>query len=416
MTNKNDRLIIAYYPDEDMAQAAAESLKNWDKANDAVKLGAIGILTWDKDFDDLQVKEIGQRDTKKGLLWGAAIGTAAGILTGGLGFIPGMLLGAGGGGALGALNHKSLGMSDADKANLEANLRAGGVALAVMADDFEVAETEAELARLGGRASTFSVPEEVAEILVITAEAQDDVVDVMGDRSMEVKEEAVAMMVAAPTLTAATVASLQDADVKDVETLQTKAATAAGRAELAAASGLDRSAVDAIAYDIDLGRVQGVGRKSKALLAAAGIESVGDLAEYDADELAGLLATANAEANIVDNLPSADTLSGWIAQARELPNYLVAIKVVKDMLNVDDYEWSAQKGDNPRLTRSDAIMFNRKEGYEVRLMVQKICDTFGFETIDDVKRVENVIATELPGNVRSQKNVYAWLVDYFEAN
>ena len=61
-------------------------------------------------------------------------------------------------------------------------------------------------------------------------------------------------------------------------------------------------------------------------------------------------------------------------------------------------------------------MFNRKEGYEVRLMIQKICNTFGFETVEDVKRVESVIANDLPGNVRSQENVYNWLVEYFETD
>ena len=60
-----------------------------------------------------------------------------------------------------------------------------------------------------------------------------------------------------------------------------------------------------------------------------------------------------------------------------------------------------------------AIMFNRKEGYEVRLMIQKVCNTFGFATVEDVKKVESVIANELPGSVRSRENVYNWLVDYF---
>ena len=103
-------------------------------------------------------------------------------------------------------------------------------------------------------------------------------------------------------------------------------------------------------------------------------------------------------------------------QARDLPAYLTAIKVTKDMLNVDAYSWHAAEGDDPRKTKADAVMFNRKEGYEVELMVQKICNRFGFETVDDVKRVEAVIANDLPGNVRSQKNVYAWLVDYFETH
>ena len=173
-----------------------------------------------------------------------------------------------------------------------------------------------------------------------------------------------------------------------MDTLQAKAATADGRAELAEAADLNRAEVDAIAYDLDLGRVRGVGRKSKKLLNAAGIESVGDLAEYDADELAGLLITVNDEEHIVEHMPSVDTLAFWIDQARELPPYLVAIKVLKEMLEVEAYSWQAAGGDDPVKRRADAILFNRKEGYEVRLMIQKICNTFGFATEGDVERVE----------------------------
>ena len=224
------------------------------------------------------------------------------------------------------------------------------------------------------------------------------------------------MLIAAPGLTVAGAAELHGAGVKDVEDLQEKAATAAGRKELAEAADLSRDEVDAIAYQLDLGRVRGVGRKSLALLNAAGIESVGDLAEYDADELAGLLTTVNEEEQIVEHMPSMDTLAFWIEQARELPPYLVAIKVLKEMLDVDAYSWHAAEGDDPKKRRADALLFNRKEGYEVRLMVQKICNTFGFTTEEDVKRVESVIANELPGNVRGQENVYNWLVNYFETN
>ncbi|MFN2104385.1 MAG: hypothetical protein ACK2UJ_05890, partial [Candidatus Promineifilaceae bacterium] len=117
-----------------------------------------------------------------------------------------------------------------------------------------------------------------------------------------------------------------------------------------------------------------------------------------------------------EHMPSVDTLAFWVDQARELPAYLVAIKVLKEMMDEEAYSWTAREGDDPKKRRADAIMFNRKEGYEVRLMIQKICNTFGFMSEEDVKRVEAVIANELPGNVRSQENVYNWLVDYFENN
>jgi uncharacterized membrane protein len=147
MANKNDHLVVAYYVGYEAAKAAADDLKDWDKANHDIRLGAIGILTINPKNGRLEVKEVGQRNTKKGALWGAAIGTAAGILTAGVALIPGLVAGSAGGGLLGSLNHKSLGMSDADHEQLVEKLRNGGAALAVMADDFEVEATEAGLAR-----------------------------------------------------------------------------------------------------------------------------------------------------------------------------------------------------------------------------------------------------------------------------
>ena len=47
MSEKNNQVIIAYFPSADKADSAANQLKSWDQANEAVKLGGIGILVWD---------------------------------------------------------------------------------------------------------------------------------------------------------------------------------------------------------------------------------------------------------------------------------------------------------------------------------------------------------------------------------
>ena len=422
MSNKNRNLIVAYFDTADAADAVAVQVKLWDKENKDVKLGGMGIITLED--GKLKTHKVGARAGGTGAKWGtilgAAGGLAAGVLTGGIGLIPGAIAGLGAGTVGGSLFHKRVGLTDADQAALTKHLQDGGAALAVMADDFEVEPTKEEIALEGGRVEHYTVPDEVMAEVAETHEALDDAQDAveehLADQPDEVKADAAEMLVAAPSLTGAAVAGLHEADVKDVDTLQEKAATAEGRAEIIGATGMDRASVDAVAYELDLGRVRGVGRKSVALLNAAGIESVGELAEYDADELAGLLIAVNDEEHIVEHMPSVDTLSFWVEQARELPPYLVAIKVLKEMLNVDAYSWHAAKGDDPTKRRADAIMFNRKEGYEVRLMIQKICNTFGFTTEEDVKRVEAVIAKDLPGNVRSQENVYNWLVAYFETH
>ena len=422
MSNKNRNLIIAYFDTADTADAVAVKLKLWDKAVKDIKLGGMGIITLED--DKLKTHKVGARAAGTGAKWGTVLGAtgglAVGVLTGGIGLIPGAIAGMGLGAGTGSLFHKRVGLTDADKARLTKHLQGGGAALAVMADDEEVEPTKAEISLLGGDVEHFTVPDEVmrevAETHEAIEEAQAEVEDHFSDYTDDEKWDKTEMLIAAPSLTVEDAAELHEADVKDLETMQVMAATAVGRAELADAADMSRAEVDAIAYDLDLGRVRGVGRKSKALLNAAGIESVGELAEYDADELAGLLITVNEEEHIVEHMPSVDTQAYWIEQARELPPYLVAIKVLKEMLNEEAYSWQAIGGDDPTKRRADAIMFNRKEGYEVRLMIQKICNTFGFTSEEDVKRVEAAIANELPGNVRSQENVYNWLVEYFETH
>jgi hypothetical protein len=94
----------------------------------------------------------------------------------------------------------------------------------------------------------------------------------------------------------------------------------------------------------------------------------------------------------------------------------MAIKVTKGMLKRSGYRWQASEGDNARLVKHDAIMFNRREGYEVVRMIQRMCDHFDYTSEEDVQRVETAIKTALPGNVRSQKNVQAWLKEYLASN
>jgi uncharacterized membrane protein len=161
--NKNKNVVIAYYPGADKADMAAGQLKAWDKNNKAVKLGGIGILTWQD--GKIKTRKVGTRDTGKGAGWGTALGAAVGILSGGVTLIGGALVGAAAGAATGALFHKGLGLSDEDKTRLEDHLKSGGAAVVVMADGDEVDPTQAELSKLGGAVENYVVPEENTEKL-----------------------------------------------------------------------------------------------------------------------------------------------------------------------------------------------------------------------------------------------------------
>jgi uncharacterized membrane protein len=161
--NKNDHLVVAYFDTKAQAEQAADSLKNWDKANDDIKLGAIAVVSKNEQ-GKVETDNLGPRNTSKGATIGVIAGAAAGLLSGGLTVVGGALLGGILGGGVGALTKQGIGLSQEDLDRMQAELDAGHAALLAMADEDEVADTTAELTRLGGRAQSSPVaPEAVAQ-------------------------------------------------------------------------------------------------------------------------------------------------------------------------------------------------------------------------------------------------------------
>jgi uncharacterized membrane protein len=161
--NKNDHLVVAYFDTKAQAEQAAESLKNWDKANDDIKLGAIAVVSKNEQ-GKVETTDLGPRNTGKGATIGVIAGAAAGLLSGGLTVVGGALLGGILGGGVGALTKQGIGLSQEDIDRMQSELDAGHAALLAMADEVEVADTMAELTRLGGRAQASPVaPEAVAQ-------------------------------------------------------------------------------------------------------------------------------------------------------------------------------------------------------------------------------------------------------------
>jgi uncharacterized membrane protein/predicted flap endonuclease-1-like 5' DNA nuclease len=334
MANKNRNLIVAYFPDADAADAAARQLKHWDKGTKEVKLGGVGIITQKK--GKLKTHYVGARaggtGAKLGTILGATGGLATGVmvltgvLTGGIGLIPGAIAGLAVGTVGGSLFHKRIGMTDEDRARLEAFLKNGGAALAVMADDAEVAPTKAEIASLGGQVEQYTLPEEVMEEVEETQEAVEEAEEATAESfaelPLEEQEQVAVMMAAAPGLDAAAVASLLAAGVGDAETFLERAATPQGRADLAAATGYEASTILTWANELDLARVRGIGPKYAALLKQAGVDTVPELAQRNPENLAAKLAEVNAAAGIVKAAPFQGQVESWVGQAKELPRLL----------------------------------------------------------------------------------------------
>ena len=142
------RLVLAVFPDELAAQhrRSAEGLRDhrWRRH-------------WDSGLDSegkLKQDKVGARSTGKG----AAIGGVL-LLLGPAALGVGVL----GGAAAGALHHKSLGLSDADKARITVDLNAGKAAVGVLAHPDTAPALSDKLTQLGGIPEAYQISDEAVQ-------------------------------------------------------------------------------------------------------------------------------------------------------------------------------------------------------------------------------------------------------------
>lgn len=142
-------VVLAIFDDEMSADSAAPSLKD----SGAAQGDAIGILVVD-DKGKIKAEKVGKRSAGKG----AGIGAALALFT------P-VGLGAGliGGGLLGALHHKGLGLDQADRDRLGAELAGGKAAVGVLAPVPEAGYVATRLSELGGAPETHVVTDEALQ-------------------------------------------------------------------------------------------------------------------------------------------------------------------------------------------------------------------------------------------------------------
>jgi uncharacterized membrane protein len=143
------QLVLAFFPDEARADNAAAVLKNSGIAHH----DAIGILVLDS-HGKLKQDKIGARSTGKGAAIGGVIGVFTTAVLG-----PAVLAGV----VVGALHHKNVGLSDADKAHVTAELNAGKAAVAVMARIETVSAISEELTQLGGTTQSHELSDEALQ-------------------------------------------------------------------------------------------------------------------------------------------------------------------------------------------------------------------------------------------------------------
>ena len=112
---------------------------------------------------------------------------------------------------------------------------------------------------------------------------------------------------------------LKDAGVETTGALLEKGATPRGRKDLAETAGISGKLILEWVNHVDLFRITGVGEEYADLLEEAGVDTVPELAQRNAENLYQKLVAVNEEKKLVRRLPGQDQVSDWVAQAQGLP-------------------------------------------------------------------------------------------------
>jgi predicted flap endonuclease-1-like 5' DNA nuclease len=114
-------------------------------------------------------------------------------------------------------------------------------------------------------------------------------------------------------------AKLKEAGVDTVEELLEAGASAKGREVLEEKTGIAHKLILKWVNHADLFRIKGVAGQFAELLEASGVDTVPELAQRNATNLAAKMAEVNAEKNLANRVPSESEVEKWVAEAKELP-------------------------------------------------------------------------------------------------
>ena len=111
---------------------------------------------------------------------------------------------------------------------------------------------------------------------------------------------------------------LAAADIKTTDDLLKLCCDAKGRKSTAESTGLSEKLLLKWANMADLMRISGVGSEYSELLEAAGVDTVKELRNRNAENLAAKMAEVNATKKLTRTVPAESVVSGWVEQAKLL--------------------------------------------------------------------------------------------------
>jgi predicted flap endonuclease-1-like 5' DNA nuclease len=115
---------------------------------------------------------------------------------------------------------------------------------------------------------------------------------------------------------------LKDAGVASTNALLEKGTTPKGRKEIAAKSGISDSLILEWVNHVDLFRIRGVASEYADLLEEAGVDTVRELAQRNAENLFQKMGAVNLQKKLVRRLPTQKQVQSWIEQAKRLPGII----------------------------------------------------------------------------------------------
>jgi len=111
---------------------------------------------------------------------------------------------------------------------------------------------------------------------------------------------------------------LATAGIATTDDLLDKCASKAGRSATAESTGLSEKLLLKWANMADLMRISGVGEEYSELLEVAGVDTVKELRNRNAENLAAKMAEVNEEKKLTRTVPSQSQVEKWIEQAKGL--------------------------------------------------------------------------------------------------
>ena len=115
---------------------------------------------------------------------------------------------------------------------------------------------------------------------------------------------------------------LHKAGVATTEALLEQGATPKGRKDLSHRTGLGDRRILKWVNRADLFRIKGVAEQYSDLLAAAGVDTVLELAQRRPDHLHQKLVETNQAKRLVRVVPPEDHVAAWVEEARKLPRIM----------------------------------------------------------------------------------------------